>query len=241
MKIKKFFTTTWVMLLSLIKWVRGLPWAMLMLIPRLINSHRKITAVVVLVVSIYFFFTLEETPIIVREGTISKNNIQIIINENLEMSKITPPYKEVEMGQCYALDTNDFLYKDLPTKILRANQLSLREALTFSIPGREGKFYLTSEGPTLVCPKKSGQIKFSLDYPDVFTSFFAELRQNNKGDIEKVPLIISFKAIKKGTRETFREPRQIIRLNGLAGTLLPGIQVRNKYPDFDLDKEIGRK
>ncbi len=166
------------------------------------------------------------------------NMIVISINNKLKHAHIQNNKKKVSVGDIIVIESAGIVQKMLISEYL-ISEIPISDMLCFTIPGKTGKYQLGKSSPTAIEIQKNGTMQFSLCYPETWSHFTTAKRQQD-GSFKQSLAKVSFNKAKTFPR-TFSEPRQITRLNGLAGAVLPEIEIENQYPNFDLENEVKKE
>jgi len=160
--------------------------------------------------------------------------IKIGLYGNIDAPEIEPKSIKVDKGDIIA-----FYPPEEPVRRInfrgKANFVSFTDVFTFSIPGKEGVYWLAdTSGPTVFKCPQSGYINFGVSYPSLLTDFSTYVKVKKVYEIK--PLKVKYVKLAKRPKE-FSEPRQLVRPRGIVGGLMPDFAIEKQKRTFDLRQE----
>ena len=197
---------------------------------------------------VYFLYPQTSTKQIATK--IVTTSIDVEVAGRLDNALFSKKTLAVTKGERLSISANGVLVKK---DKLKTSYFPFTETLAFTIPGEKGNYFLGECEQTVIEVRKSGNITFSLDYPQntlplVGEKLFAYKHNaqtgilSTTGEDEKNQRHLASIMILQGT-ESFSGclPTKVERLDGVLGMMFPDIEVSRELEEkIDFFEDIPR-
>jgi len=196
-----------------------------------------ITTVTIVVVGLALMLTLMNT-----QKPLASEVIEVEVNGNIANAIFSKKSTPVVAGEIVSVSTDGVLmaFGNFDRKMI-----DFSRTVSFTVPGSDEKLFLGTCEKTLIEVKESGEIKFSLDYPQnklpIFGDKIAAYKINRKSGIPeatgtgKNARHLASIIIHRGEMHyNVCSPRRVERLKGVLGMMFPDIEASTEEERLNL-------